>query len=723
MSTDEGNFASMMDGVARQLLGEPNAKLSKPSAGKLRYGSRGSLEVNTIKGTWYDHEVGEGGGVVDLVARQERCDRDAAKAWLQNFRNGGNGAGNGSADDGIEATYDYVNETGNLLFQVCRMRPGARARFLQRRPNGHGEWVWNLDDTRRVLFRLPQLIEAVERGMTVFVPEGEKDVLTVLRLGYAATCNPGGAAKRGSKWRPEYNEHFRDADVVLMPDNDEVGWKHVNAVGEALTGIAKRIRILMMPGGHKDVSDWVAAGGTQEQLAKMVAEAPTWVSPAAAMFGDHTDDEGAAAAKKAEDELLSALARTPPGIERSRRRKRLAKQLGVTQGAIDEELERRWPDGGNVETAPLYGHWSVEPWPEVAEGDALLRDIIRRIHRHVVCSHDAALATALWVMLSWVHDEVAIYSPILNVNSAEPESGKSTLLGILSFLMPRAIATVHITESALYRSITKWSPSFCIDEFDDVLSGRTGNEGLKSIINCGHTRNEVVLRCEGDSHDPAPFLVFCPKAVGMIGRKMPSATLSRCIFIELRRKKRTELAEKFGHVDDPGLADLRSRLLRWATDNMEALRGAAPPMPEVLINRGADNWSVQFAIADLCGDDWGDKARATALSIEGRNDSQSITVRLLADIKRIWDEDGGDEMLSATMTAKLNEDQDGPWVEFSHGKPLTATKLARLLRHHGIIVEHVHPPGLSRGRGYRRVHFQDAFERYLPMNKDQEGSV
>src|SRR5262249_39508748 len=145
--------------------------------------------------------------------------------------------------------------------------------------------------------------------------------LTVMRLGFAATCNPGGAAKRGSKWRPEYNEFFLGADVVLMPDGDEAGWAHVNAIGEALTGIAKRVRILMMPKGVKDVSDWVAAGGTREQLNKLVEDAPLWVSPSAILDDGIGDSEARAAATEAEDELLAALARMRPGIEKSRRKK------------------------------------------------------------------------------------------------------------------------------------------------------------------------------------------------------------------------------------------------------------------------------------------------------------------------------------------------------------------------------------------------------------------
>ncbi len=77
-------------------------------------------------------------------------------------------------------------------------------------------------------------------------------------------------------------------------------------------------------------------------------------------------------------------------------------------------------------------------------------------------------------------------------------------------------------------------------------------------------------------------------------------------------------------------------------------------------------------------------------------------------------------MLSAVLVAKLCEDQEGPWVEYSNGKPLTQAKLARLLRPYSIITEEVHPPEVKHGKGYKRVRFEDAFERYLPK-KSAEG--
>src|SRR5262249_10580584 len=162
----------------------------------------------------------------------------------------------------------------------------------------------------------------------------------------------------------------------------------------------------------------------------------------------------------------AALANTK-GLDYDRQRKAAAKELGVSAKAIDEEVKILRED---AQVAPLYGHWIVEPWPDPVDGDALLRDIIRRIKRHVIVSDDGTLGIGLWVMLSWVHDEIATHSPILNINSAEPESGKSTTIGLISFLMPKCIASVEASEAAIYRAIKRWQPSFAFDEFDSILA-------------------------------------------------------------------------------------------------------------------------------------------------------------------------------------------------------------------------------------------------------------
>lgn len=256
------DWGRCMGAVARHLLGEPNRALSSQT--EWRYGTRGSLAIDLAKGVWFDHEHQTGGGVLALIERHAQRANGEAVAWLK-------------TDLGIDlpvtarqpvATYSYTDEDGVVLFEVVRFEPKD---FRQRRPDGRGGWTWNLDHVRRVPFHLPQLLAA--NGRTVHVVEGEKDVLALERLGLVATCNPGGA----SKWREEFAEYFRGADVVILPDNDSAGEAHARQVAASLQPVAARVRILRLPGlGPKeDVSDWIARGGTAEELVRLAAAAET----------------------------------------------------------------------------------------------------------------------------------------------------------------------------------------------------------------------------------------------------------------------------------------------------------------------------------------------------------------------------------------------------------------------------------------------------------------
>lgn len=161
------------------------------------------------------------------------------------------------ADD-TQRSYRYVDEQGALLFEVVR-KPGKQ--FRQRRPDGAGGWVWSLGETRRVPYRLPQLLEAVAAGQVVYVAEGEKDVDRLVRQGVAATCNPGGAGK----WRDEYAQHFAGAAVVIVADRDEPGRVHAGQVRASLQGTAAAVSVVEAAQG-KDASDHLDAGLALEQL-------------------------------------------------------------------------------------------------------------------------------------------------------------------------------------------------------------------------------------------------------------------------------------------------------------------------------------------------------------------------------------------------------------------------------------------------------------------------
>lgn len=152
------------------------------------------------------------------------------------------------------AVYDYVTETGELLFQVLRAQG---KHFIQRRPDKAKKsgWDYKLGDTRRVLYRLPKIIAAAGRGEIIYVVEGEKDVHSAESVGMTATCNPHGAGK----WLPGYSEFLRDAIVIIIADRDDAGYAHSRMVAKSLAKIAAAVEI-SEPAEGKDLSDHLAAG-------------------------------------------------------------------------------------------------------------------------------------------------------------------------------------------------------------------------------------------------------------------------------------------------------------------------------------------------------------------------------------------------------------------------------------------------------------------------------
>jgi 5S rRNA maturation endonuclease (ribonuclease M5) len=153
-----------------------------------------------------------------------------------------------------EAVYKYVDENDVLLFEVVR-HPGKR--FHQRKANGDT----NLNGTRRVLYRLPEVVKAIQRGATIYLTEGEKDAESLRAIGKVATCSPGGA----NNWKDEYASFLTDANVIITQDRDDAGRAYAAAVKESLKGIARAVKVVEAKVG-KDVTDHLEAGCAVEEL-------------------------------------------------------------------------------------------------------------------------------------------------------------------------------------------------------------------------------------------------------------------------------------------------------------------------------------------------------------------------------------------------------------------------------------------------------------------------
>jgi len=175
------------------------------------------------------------------------------------------------------AEYIYKLADGTPYLRV--KRPG----FFQSHWNG-STWVNGAPKGAKIPYRLPEMIAAARDGvMDVMVVEGEKDADNLAALGFIATTNSEGAdTGKGTKFTPELAEWFKDRNVYVLPDNDEPGEKHAAHVVETLQPVAKSIRVVRLPGlpDKGDVSDWIEAGGTVDELADLLRRAPTEEAPA-----------------------------------------------------------------------------------------------------------------------------------------------------------------------------------------------------------------------------------------------------------------------------------------------------------------------------------------------------------------------------------------------------------------------------------------------------------
>jgi hypothetical protein len=153
------------------------------------------------------------------------------------------------------AEYRYDREDGT---QVATKFRTADKRFFWRQADGR----WNLEGVTLPLFGLPELLRS-ESGSVVGIAEGEKDALNLRKQGLAATTNPHGADKSGSKWLPRYTDWLKQnlpsREFVIFADNDEAGTVQAEVIGESLkrAGLTVRFADLQGLGPGEDVSDWL----------------------------------------------------------------------------------------------------------------------------------------------------------------------------------------------------------------------------------------------------------------------------------------------------------------------------------------------------------------------------------------------------------------------------------------------------------------------------------
>nr|WP_255182996.1 DUF3631 domain-containing protein [Rhodococcus sp. 15-649-1-2] len=343
-----------------------------------------------------------------------------------------------------------------------------------------------------------------------------------------------------------------------------------------------------------------------------------------------------------------------------------------------------------------------------------VQDIIRRYC--ILPSEHALVAVVLWV--TFTHCVSAFeYAPRLVVRSPEKRSGKSRLLEVVDALVHRPLRAVNATVSYIFRSLAnEQPPTLLFDEADTIFGTKVKadqNEDLRGLLNAGFQRGLTFGRTVGPQHVPTEFETFAPAALAGIG-KMPDTIEDRAVVVAMRRRKPTETVQPYRtRRDRPALTLLRDDLAVWAEDQIDALTGAEPDDLGVE-DRAADVWEPLIAIADCAGGRWPALARAAAATLvaaaEDDEEVSSTNVRLLVDIRTVFEENGVTFIKSDVLCERLHQIEESPWKQFE----LTPAKLGHRLKDYG--VKTGFKDRTKTERGYQLVDFRDAFERYTTHN-------
>ncbi|MDZ5662363.1 AAA family ATPase [Nocardioides sp. S-58] len=161
-------------------------------------------------------------------------------------------------DDRKGATYTYINPSGRA------------GRTVHRTPD---KQFWQSGDlSQSVLYRLPQIVEAVAAGTTIFLAEGEKDVHALETINLVATTAAGGV----NGWAKVDVTPLAGANVVAIVDRDTAGNDWAAAVQARLAPLDTHLTLVTASIG-KDAADHVGAGlGAQDLIPyQLPLEPPT----------------------------------------------------------------------------------------------------------------------------------------------------------------------------------------------------------------------------------------------------------------------------------------------------------------------------------------------------------------------------------------------------------------------------------------------------------------
>ena len=254
----EANIGQVMAEVAVAYWGEPQSKRGT----EWRWGNHGSRTIDIKRGCYFDFEAQEGGGVVDLIRREEGADAQVGAILEQKFGVEGGQADKVKPNEWLACAYDYIDENGEVRYQVLRYEPKT---FRQRSRGSDGQWRNSMEGIEALPYHLPDILSRPMENL--YIVEGEKACDALRKEGLLVTTSHGGAGN----WKPELDQWFTGRKIIILPDNDDAGRAHALKIARRIHQ-GNWIKIVELPGlGPKgDIVDWLRDGNTVQELKALV---------------------------------------------------------------------------------------------------------------------------------------------------------------------------------------------------------------------------------------------------------------------------------------------------------------------------------------------------------------------------------------------------------------------------------------------------------------------
>ena len=164
-----------------------------------------------------------------------------------------------------------------------------------------------------------------------------------------------------------------------------------------------------------------------------------------------------------------------------------------------------------------------------------------------------------FVLSTWLVDrfEVAPYLSVVGL----PQSGKTTLLKVLSLLCRRSLLISDITSASFYRACAQFMPTMLIDEAGSFRN----NSALRHMLRAGSTRDIDSVQANRTLHG------YGAKVLSWLEPPDDIALNSRCILIPMHESMKTNLKRPSDVEVEREAAELQGQLLRFRFENYRSV--------------------------------------------------------------------------------------------------------------------------------------------------------